>query len=100
MFKPGTVINEPIRNTIIAPSKKNRRLRSSVKRPAANASVIAFREVATGNTLLLDLAAGGFDSHPRTLGDFDPLESDSLFDFAGKHNFDALDVAANQIGVL
>ena len=58
------------------------------------------RESTLLSHLFLELAASCFDSRTRTLGGCDTLDGDCASDFARQHDFHALYVLADHVGIL
>src|SRR5687768_1091702 len=82
---PGAGMNVPMRYTISAPNRKNRRCRSSAKRvisPRAASEAVLADLVATDS--LLDLAALALDGRARTLGDVHALHCHGAGHGAGR----------------
>lgn len=50
--------------------------------------------------LVLEFTASCFDSRTRTLGGGDTFQGDRTTNFAGQHDFDALYVLVDQVGIL
>src|SRR5262245_59904282 len=88
---PGTGMNVPMRNTIRLPSRNSRRRRISPRRVASPKAAAGL--VFTGfaiESLVFDLAAGGFDGRTCALGGRHALEAHRLGDLAREDHLGAL----------